>query len=361
MHRHQIGITSSAALAAALALGAAACGDEVPEMKDVGFPDAGMLPDLGTPDLGMTDGGPMGPCNPVDGSGCPSGEYCVLNLNTDEGVCRTLPAMNAFGEQCDSAMQDCAPGLVCVAIEQGQPAICAQACDNLGSTCTGLPDTSSTYTCGNSNAEANYGICFASGGPSCDPLDALGCGANMTCGLVSADFDTACVDAGNGQVGGSCMPGTNECAPGQGICINLGGTPSCFETCGPQKSCTSMNAACQTLQTQGGATSPFGVCIEQEPTDTCDPVNPMCEANENCSLVGGINDFGCQPAGTAQIGGACSPQNNCGPDQGVCINLGQGGQCYQTCALMGGTCPNGQTCGGLMTQDGMMSTWGICN
>ena len=349
----------------ALAAGLVGCGDDG-SPADAGPVDAGPV-DLGPTDTGPADMGEPMPCDPVSGGGCPEGEFCVLDFPQDEGVCRTLPDMIGFGEACSTALQDCAPGLTCTLFQGDANGVCRQACrpENGNADCDGVPDDSQTYACSIVPEQgATFGVCEGTGssGAECDPLSPLSCPAGETCSLVPGELSTACAPAGTTALGADCSQ--SNCDVGQGICINLGGDQLCYEPCDlANPSCTSATARCQGISANM-MSLPFGLCLERDPGTQCDPVNPMCEPNQTCALVGGLDDTQCVPAGTARIGESCQG-NQCAPDQGICINLGgSGATCYQTCALEGGTCPVGQTCGGLedTSQDPpVVSSFGICN
>lgn len=346
--------TSLRMLATSLLLTGFACGDDDSDPNG-GTADASVTPDTGPADTGTVDMGPVDTgvlpaCNPVDGSGCPAAdEFCVLDFSMDRGSCRLLPDMLDRGQECSSALLNCAPGLSCVSLEQGTPPTCRQACRQGGSDCDSIdPDEAFVCVGGQDNT---YGVCVGTGGSACDPLaNPSDCVLGEVCTSVPGTFETVCAPAGGTQLNGDCS--MNNCAQGQGICLTVSGQSSCFEPCDlTNRICNQPDALCFTIGNETMSYA-FGACVPQTP---CDPVNPMCGAGETCSLLNG-RPF-CWAAGDAQLGQACDiNNNNCAEGQGICINLmGTGQLCFEACAAMGGMCPAGQMCNGLQGLN-----FGIC-
>ncbi len=221
------------------ALSLAACpggGDDTP--PDGGTPDSGKGPDgcFDTPSTADT-GVNVTACDPTRGTGCDvvTSRYCVFDFTEDHGACRCLgDAPHELGQGCSALQQDCAPGLVCINIGDGE--ICYQACEPGDPTrCDALDSAEETFLCSalirpDDSVTMNYGICF--GGRACDPLDDR-CAADETCALVSANANV-CAPAGSVPIGGDCS--TEQCAKG-GVCVTLSdadGNPigtDCYEPC----------------------------------------------------------------------------------------------------------------------------------
>lgn len=160
---------------------------------------------------------------------------------------------------------------------------------------------------------------------------------------------TSCHAAGNAQLGQSCNPNGNNCAVGQGTCVNFGFGPRCYTGCNGTDPCpNSPNDICWLFGETWGACDLYQIC---------DPLSPVCPSNRTCSIAQSDGTCACTPAGTAQRGQTCAPgTNNCAPGQGLCLNVGDGATCYQVCDPNTGTpaCITG-TCTGLTG-----ISWGIC-
>ncbi len=337
-------------VAPALLIGLVACSgknnddDDSTKLKDSGTAtpdsgdnmngDAGEPADTGTPE----DSGVPGPCNPVDGSGCPNaGESCVFQTNTSVGQCRTLPAMNGLEQPCNGAQQDCAAGLACVQLQGEAQATCRQVCETAnGNGCDGLTGMFNDYTCTIVfQPGAAYGLC--QGQNLCNPAEkAAACPQDMTCSLVSNQGDTGCTPAGTAMLGDVCSA-TAACAPG-GVCLNVGDGMLCYEGCDTQHACTAGTDRCQGLQ--GIA---WGICIAQG--TACDPIATPCAAGMTCSLLNGAPE--CAASGTAAVGQACAPNMQC-VDNAVCVFLqGQATPlCYEPCDPAAPACSAGM-CGNI--------------
>lgn len=330
----------------ALALGASlalACGgsDDVPDMGN-GSPDMGVA-DTGTPDMGPADTGVPTACNPTDGSGCPGADqFCVLSYNMGEGACRTLPDQKTFGAVCDPALQDCAPGLACLAFQGDANPTCHQACTaSGGAECNNVPDMSQTYACVTTPdvMSATYGACRGNG-TSCNPLDMMPCAAGQTCSLSSANFGTSCTMAGTTQLGGTCT--MSNCAEGQGMCVNLGGAQLCYEPCNLNlPNCSQAGYSCQMI-TSMGMSAPWGLCLPPQMT-SCNPITNPCPTGQVCAVTQDNMSVECVMEGTVQLGGDCSMMN-CA-EGGFCVPTNQGGRvCAQPCDLAAPMCPMNQMC-----------------
>ncbi len=312
--------------------------------------DAGTNPDATVSEMDAGSDGPdtgvVGPCNPLDGSGCANpNEFCVLQQNA-LGQCRLLPNQNPHEAACDLQLQDCAPGYMCIVFQGEAGPTCRKTCDGL---CNGVTGMSPNYSCISFVANAEYGVCLGTG-DTCTPANDM-CPQGETCALVSQQGDTACTMAGTGQIGQACAGGGSGCA--EGVCINLG-TPTCYEGCDQMNPCASATAVCQGLQGPGGTALSFGICQD---VTACDPVMDTCPQGEVCSIVSAQGDTGCAPAGNAAVGATCGgAAGNC-VRGGICLDVGMGPRCYAPCdpMAMPTTCTMGM-CAGLQGVD-----FGICN
>ncbi|MEO1228660.1 MAG: hypothetical protein AAFZ18_07130 [Myxococcota bacterium] len=344
----------------------ASCGGDDDAAPDAGTPatDAGMGgtdggmtgDDMGTDDAGAADSGAPAACNPVDGSGCPTDEFCVLLFNTGEGQCRTLPDQKAFGATCDPALQDCGPGLSCLQF-QGQPeATCLQTCTagSGGVECANVPDMSRVYSCTVTPNVPNptYGACVGNNGAPCNPLDMMSCPGGEVCSVVQGTVNTACAMAGGAMLGENCNVG--NCAEGQGICMNFTGDPLCYEPCNPAQPACSQNAYRCVTPTLGMMSFNFGVCVPPA-AGACNPFNNPCPAGQSCSINATRNNIECRAEGMVAQGGDCTT-DNCGPGLFCTPIEGGGAVCLQPCDLLGTPmCPMDQTC------QAFGFDFGVCN
>lgn len=157
--------THSSLLIASLGLALAACSgsDEVDAgPMDVGFPDSGVEIDAGPPDSGLPE-----ECNPVDGTGCATDRYCVLQLSgalNGKGQCREL--INAVGheQECNGALQNCEAGYACVQFQDDDFPICRKVCNlQNGEGCEGVMGQFLSYSCNIRPGQfARFGFCGSS-------------------------------------------------------------------------------------------------------------------------------------------------------------------------------------------------------
>lgn len=179
----------------------------------------------------------------------------------DSGVVTPPDAgMNSnIGDSCTFAPDTCAPTSVCTqdsptaeptSCHQAGSAQLGQSCSVNGNncavgqgTCANLGFGPRCYTgcngvdlCPNSPTD----ICWLIGETwgacdlfqQCDPISPV-CPSNRTCSIAASDGTCACIPAGNVQRGQACVPGMNNCAPGQGLCLNVGDGPICYQVCDP--------------------------------------------------------------------------------------------------------------------------------
>ena len=291
-------------------------------LLDAGPSDA----DAGEPeDVGPVVDAGFGPCNPLNGSGCPGDGLCVWVAPADQARCHTRSSSPvALGAVCDPGRTGCEPGSTCVLVRGASEARCRQTCrpSEGNADCSGL---AMQHVCVElSPSSGEYGICSPI--VSCDPLlDA--CPSGETCSFVQGGA-LGCAPTGDVDVRGACS--TDEPCQDGLICVNLGGAEGqkCFQPCDPALStpeCTAASTRCRGLVDQG-----FGICANSIP---CNPLNDMCDIGQRCTLVAGnTNGYSeCQRAGNVPRGGDCSSQS-CQRGN-VCVNVDgtAGPTCYEPC------------------------------
>lgn len=286
---------------------------------DTGAPDAGP-PDTGAPDAGpRPDAGPEPMCNPVSGVGCPgTADFCLWDPRFDLRSCGPPNGNVGLEVPCNEALQNCAPGHACVRTGNQPAPECHRVCDVFagGLSCQGLNGRHPLYNCSVINGSRQYGVCLGRG-TFCDPL-APACPSGEVCSFDGAG-QTTCQPAGSTSRDQACSVVAN-CAPGQGICIDLGSGGFCRLACDPATSGTCGSSA-RCVQITG---RPFGVCLPV----SCNPFTSPCPSGFVCSAVTGPVE--CRPAGGVGIGGACGPNQECAA--GVCVALSSAGpRCEQPC------------------------------
>lgn len=307
-------------------------------------------------DAGMPDSGPVGPCNPVDGSNCGAQTCFLVALgNMVAPQCRDLAMPTVAAEQqCDPALQNCESGFTCLPLQQGMPPVCLKVCRNgQNADCASQQDgQGNPYSC-LLQLSQDYGLCSPTP-TACEPYNDM-CMQGEHCEVIGVG-QLGCIPDGMAMVGQSCSP-QNPCARG-GICVNLGGGARCEKPCNPMGGAgCGMGETCSgELQTQQGGMTVglgFGVCG----SNSCNPltVEQDCMMGQNCDFVGTALD--CVPAGPQTVGMSCGQAGACARG-GVCVNLagGNGPQCYQPCDGMNPMCPMGTQCNMLQGIDG----FGIC-
>lgn len=158
---------------------------------------------------------------------------------------------------------------------------------------------------------------------------------------------TNCVQPGFAQLNQACNPTSNNCAVGQGTCVDLGFGARCYVGCDGVTPCANSGDICWLI---GEA---WGVCDLYQ---LCDPLTPGCPSDRTCSIAQSDGTCACSPRGNVQLNQPCMrPGMNCAPGQGLCLNVGDGPICYQVCdPNTTSTCTTG-TCTALTG-----ITWGIC-
>lgn len=345
-------------LAAGVIALSGSCGDEDGNGDGNGTGNGGADAGNGGADVGANDGGSSGgdagsgdagnpgPCDPVDGTGCPGAEQrCVLIVNQTSATPQcgsTDLGLVGFEEECTG--QNCEAGLTCIQFTGDPTPTCRQVCTaGGGAECSGLSGASSSYTCNEFGDE--YGVCI--GFEGCSPVDAASCPNDQTCSIVDGETgETGCTPAGPGVAGSSCA--SAACANGF-ICLNLGDGAQCWEPCDDSNACSDGEQICAGLRDLD-----FGVC--DDAPEACNPAVPTsCPEGQTCSVIDADANTGCTTAGDANVGEPCGGGTAC-VRGAICLNIdGGGAQCWQGCDDAN-PCGGGQTCQPLQDVD-----WGVCD
>lgn len=261
--------------------------------------DGSVLPDTGVPDGGFPDTGMVDTGAPDSGQpGC-GGDF------------------------------ECAPpATIC---ENNQ---CVPGCANGGTPCNS-PNVCDSAT----------GRCMSAQGQACDVWNSS-CPSGFVCTQQPGGMTTVCMPAGTAQLDQTCSPTGNNCAEGQGTCVDLGFGPRCYPGCdGAAPSCTDGMDVCWLVGTD------WGVC---DLFQQCDPINPNCPAGRSCAVVTQDFQTACIAAGSAFLGQDCTA-DGCASGQGICLNVGNGPICQEACD------PNGvDTCSSGVCTALQNITWGVC-
>ncbi len=145
--------------------------------------------------------------------------------------------------------------------------------------------------------------------PTCDPRQDAGSCPSGTCALTAAT--PGCVtgvgDAGEGDPCGT----TTDCTTGLG-CFAQGDGGICGRLCcpGDDAACGTGEQCAGTGMLVDGVDTPWGRCLASR---SCDVLHPAetCEPGEGCYIVSATGDTECLRAGSADVGGACTAQNDC--------------------------------------------------
>jgi hypothetical protein len=200
-------------------------------------------------------GSGLGECDPVAGTGCPSGQHCAISGATSLVVSCIDDGAGAPGAACVGPA-DCESGLHCISSRCLR--LCCTRSDD--ATCRTGPGSSSS-ACGISLVATDGGVsfraCTATG--ICDWLTQQGCGSNQIC-LPSTPFgDGRCAPAGEGLLGQPCVEG-NACVRGL-FCAAPSGSPTsrrCALICDPRLMDCAGGRICRQVQ---GYPGNFGACL----------------------------------------------------------------------------------------------------
>jgi hypothetical protein len=265
------------ALIAFLALGLGACS---PGMGTVDAGDGGNTPTDGShnqPDTGpQPDGGPSdggggpacgrgrGACNPVDNSGCTSGQACQVYANTEQTALVTMcgeAGSGGYGTMCTQDTE-CMETFTCLGNR------CVKLCCGAGDdeTCRSGPGGRPGATCNGQISTMNgggSGLFFCSLPVRCDWFTQTDCAPNETCSPTRMDGTTECREAGTASEGMEC--GSARCEHGY-VCISTGADMPgyCRRICDPTGAATEGDfRTCPTGFTCGRVNmlpTNFGIC-----------------------------------------------------------------------------------------------------
>lgn len=297
---------------------------------DTGPVDSGAS-DASAADAGRPDAGPDTQCNPVDTSGCPAlSAFCLWDPRNDRRSCGPAPGNLVLEQTCDAALQNCAPGFACLQTAGQTGPQCHRVCDVFagGLSCQNLMGRHPVYNCSVINGSQQYGVCLGRGS-FCTPLGPP-CPSGEVCSFTGQG-QTTCSAQGTALRDQPCSI-VNNCAPSEGLCIDLGSGSSCRLACDPaQANACGANARCTQITGES-----FGVCLPV----TCQPFTNPCPGGFVCSAVNGPVE--CRPAGGVPIGGSCSAAAECA-SPGLCVDLGAGLRCEQPCDA-NNACTSPQLC-----------------
>lgn len=204
----------------------------------------------------------------------------------------------------------------------------------------GLPDTGPGDTGGADSGPADTGAPDAGrpdAGPdaNCNPVDTTGCPAGAAFCLWDPRNDRRSCDLAQGNLvlEQGCDVAAQDCAPGFACTQTAGQSqPECHRVC----DVFAGGLSCQNLMGRHpvyncsviNGSQQYGVCLGRG--SFCDPLGPPCPTGEVCSFTG-QNQTTCSPQGTAQRDQPCNLASNCAANQGLCIDLGSGGNCRLAC------------------------------
>jgi Cys-rich repeat protein len=205
-------------------------------------------------------------CCDVHAQDCGAGMRCTLVSVTDDATLATTACVPASGSMAQDAMctrtpttpgmamDDCATGQYCARI--GQSSGGGRVCRPL---CTADADCGAGQICHNAGTVPLAGWCLT----QCDIFNPT-CPGGLGCALQGniptpniADFSTACIALGSGQLGAACTV-IADCA--SGLCFNFGtGSGSvCAAPCDTMHPCAA-GATCVT-PSNASAVHPLGAC-----------------------------------------------------------------------------------------------------
>ncbi len=184
---------------------------------------------------------PSGECDPfMDDTGCEDGQVCIVAAGGTE--CRDAGDGLALGEVC-TQRNDCAPGLMCVRVGEGD-ATCQAMCaaGSIGQ-CEG------EARCFGNVGDACVQFCRPRS-PSCDIYTQDCAGVDEACTLVTdPETDeryTGCRPAGEKAQGETCGGDDGNCEAGL-VCIRRDGTSTCHEVCDADagETCSEASEVCE--------------------------------------------------------------------------------------------------------------------
>lgn len=183
-------------------------------------------------------------CSSANQCGCAANQTCSV-IGAD-GATACLPAGSLGYHSLCSGVNQCAPGLECVAgtcTPYCDPAVgCSTGTDRCLQVCATKPDGSCT-------PQPGQLFCMT----TCNLVDPNSCGAGLSCSVAGAD-GTICIAAGAGAAGTTCTR-TTDCNAGLG-CFTA--TGMCQQWCLVDSGECSPGKACKSIGTLNGTN--YGAC-----------------------------------------------------------------------------------------------------
>lgn len=179
-------------------------------------------------------------CDPLQPRACDDQESCTLFGG--QTACARAGEVQKEGV-CDDAA--CAPGLLCIKLEDRRFPVCLSPCDTGSPTCPGGSEVCTALE------GLAFGVCQTSV-VECSPLEDR-CPADQVCSILGTNV--ACAAAGPAVIGSDCTD--RGCGRG-GVCAQLRGEAgaTCREPCDLRvPRCSSPTAECHDIGLSG-----FGVC-----------------------------------------------------------------------------------------------------
>lgn len=172
---------------------------------------------------------------------------------------------------------------------------------------------------------------------SCSPVARTGCTAD--CVLVGES--SSCGTAGLLAEGSPCSE-SSACGPGL-ACFDNGSRPAtCALVCCPGDDACGPDATCGgSGLLVGGTPTSWGRCLPQRRCNVL-AATTACTDREACYIVDALGTTECQVAGTRLEGELCEVPNDCAPDL-ACVGA-SGRTCVPLCALGGSGCARGKEC-----------------
>ncbi len=285
-----------------------------------------------------------------DNTDCADTEYCAASGSCETG-CQDNASCEAMGHVCTEGKcacdaTSCPEGKACLATGNcGDPTNCDQVvcpddqvCNSVDFSC--IPKCSADSCNANEACNVATGICEITNCPGedptqCDPNSARPAWDPIKCFCAECLQDSECNMAA-GEVctnGGKCFACEKACDGSAGSCG--GATPYCISEC--CVSCVSANDCMGGELCIDGACSPPPNCMA-DPT-VC-PAGTSCDANGQCTTVGGGSQ--CDPNDPM----SCPAPGFCDPQSGTCENPFGGGDCGLCGPMVNNvcSCPGGNTC-----------------
>ena len=297
-------------------------------------------PPAGTTGSGASGGSPTG--GTTSGGGLPAGSLCTADSACNSNICGT----DHTGGRCCSV--PCNTG----------SAICgAVGCDTTG-TCFYPDEDAGAIKCGGKCASGSFTptFCDTAGGCSITTGVAQPCPGNFACDLAGDSCDTTCTGLAQCATGYTCVSGaciaqiaTGPCSDND-ACLSL----ACGVNGGPGDCCTkacpsTVDIACNATScdaTSGACIFPNGVaCGGPSCVNSMFSSGGLCNSSGTCvtNPVACPNNLGCNPAGLAcntscKVLADCARGFYCDNDAGGCIPQSVHGPCVENDACTSLVC-----------------------